>query len=975
MFPVGAWVEGKEVISFLQRLNLPLLRVQGPEDPALNEIQALILEATLPTPAFEGSIFRIGEKAFPLNAEGAKRLLRALGPYYLPFFKTLLENVRDIVYVVDEKGRAYFTNAQVADLGFKPLEPGERVDLLAYLSPADRPLAEEALASLLTAPDKTRSVLLQSRDASGTFRFVRVWGRNLRHLPEVGGILLNVRDVSEEVHLRQRLAEEAARLEALIAALPGVVLQSQPAPEADPIRAPLHFLSPQARAVLGHPPEAFRETPGLFLQITHPDDRGALAEAARQAVVQPGKVQTLVHRFFHGKARRWVWLRSTLRYDERTRLLTGFTQDVGEEVARAKAVAESERRFRTLAETAPALIVIWQNERLVFINRAGLELTGYTEEELKSRPIWDFVHPEDRETVKKRALARLRGEAVPQRYTFRIVTKTGETRWLDYSAAGVEIDGAPAVLGVGLDVTEAKERELDLELFALLAEALHQSDGVAAKLEAALQVVTEFFRAPAGAILLYREGRVWARARRGWVSEVPPTPRLEEKSLAAAALAEGRPIVVADLKKELRLRPEALAHVPAGWSGVAVPLRAGCATVGVLFLARPGPPPGPRVVLRIERAAETIGNAVQRAALRGRLATQVADLAAIAEAGRAAARNADFEESARILLRALLRLPFDGAAVFSLEDDHPRLRVALGDLSEDPALAERLAQSPTYLHPEGRPLVRPLDTPTEPLERWAKAEGYAEIWALPLFALDRQLGVLLAFARERIELFSEDRSFLETVAAELEVVLESARRFEEVVRARAELADAYEKTLWGWAKAVELRDQETAGHTERVTALAEALGRALGLSPLELADLRRGAILHDVGKLAIPDVILRKPGELSDAEWSELKKHPIYAYEWLKNIPYLQRAIDVPHYHHERWNGSGYPEGLKGEAIPLLARIFAVADVYDALTSDRPYRKALPREQALRYLETHAGELFDPRVVAAFLRLAEVQTV
>ena len=201
------------------------------------------------------------------------------------------------------------------------------------------------------------------------------------------------------------------------------------------------------------------------------------------------------------------------------------------------------------------------------------------------------------------------------------------------------------------------------------------------------------------------------------------------------------------------------------------------------------------------------------------------------------------------------------------------------------------------------------------------------------------------------------------------MALESLRSLEDLLRAQRELEAAYELTLWGWAKAVELRDQETSGHTERVTALTLHLARTLGVAEEDLEHIRRGAILHDVGKIAIPDRILLKPGPLTEEEWQVMKRHPVYAHEWLSGIPFLRKALDIPYAHHERWDGTGYPRGLRGEAIPLSARIFAVADVYDALTSDRPYRKAWPREKALAYLQEEAGRQFDPQVVEAFLAL------
>jgi HD-GYP domain-containing protein (c-di-GMP phosphodiesterase class II) len=142
----------------------------------------------------------------------------------------------------------------------------------------------------------------------------------------------------------------------------------------------------------------------------------------------------------------------------------------------------------------------------------------------------------------------------------------------------------------------------------------------------------------------------------------------------------------------------------------------------------------------------------------------------------------------------------------------------------------------------------------------------------------------------------------------------------------------------------------------------------MGFSAAELLQIRRGALLHDIGKMGVPDYILRKPGGLTDDEWVSMRKHPQFAYEMLLPITYLRSALDIPYCHHEKWDGSGYPRGLKGEAIPLVARIFALADVWDAITSDRPYRKAWPKEKALDYLREQSGKHFDPRLVDVFLK-------
>jgi PAS domain S-box-containing protein/putative nucleotidyltransferase with HDIG domain len=219
-----------------------------------------------------------------------------------------------------------------------------------------------------------------------------------------------------------------------------------------------------------------------------------------------------------------------------------------------------------------------------------------------------------------------------------------------------------------------------------------------------------------------------------------------------------------------------------------------------------------------------------------------------------------------------------------------------------------------------------------------------------------------------------DVRLLSLFAAQAAGAVHNARLFEEtrqlfsdLQRSNVELTRAYDTTLEGWSRALELRDAETEGHTLRVTQIAETLARSMGISEEDLSHVRRGALLHDIGKMGIPDSILLKPGPLTDEEWVIMRKHPVYAYNLLSPIDYLKPALDIPYTHHEKWDGTGYPRGLKGEQIPLAGRIFAVADVWDALTSDRPYRPAWPKEKALKHIQEQAGKHFDPEVVSVFL--------
>ena len=193
-------------------------------------------------------------------------------------------------------------------------------------------------------------------------------------------------------------------------------------------------------------------------------------------------------------------------------------------------------------------------------------------------------------------------------------------------------------------------------------------------------------------------------------------------------------------------------------------------------------------------------------------------------------------------------------------------------------------------------------------------------------------------------------------------------RLAEFKNMNLKLKNSYNATLEGWSRALELKDKQTDGHSRRVTELSMELSKELGLNEVDLLNIRNGALLHDIGKMGIPDEILNKPGPLTPEERVIIEMHPIYAFDLLKEIEYLQPAISIPYSHHENWDGTGYPQGLQGEQIPLFARIFAVVDHWDALNSDRPYRKAWVREKVIKYLKEQSGNIFDPRVVAVFLK-------
>ena len=224
-------------------------------------------------------------------------------------------------------------------------------------------------------------------------------------------------------------------------------------------------------------------------------------------------------------------------------------------------------------------------------------------------------------------------------------------------------------------------------------------------------------------------------------------------------------------------------------------------------------------------------------------------------------------------------------------------------------------------------------------------EGINSYMGVPLVAKGLVKGVLEIYQREPIILDKEQHSFLDLLAGQAAIAIDNALLFDNLQTSNFELRMAYDETIEGWSQAMDLRDRETEGHTQRVTEMTVKLAERLGMSLEELIHIRRGALLHDMGKLGVPDEVLRKPGKLTDDEWVIMRKHPQFAYDMLAQIAYLKPALDIPYCHHEKWDGSGYPRGLKENHIPLAARIFAVVDVWDALTSDRPYREAWSKEK------------------------------
>jgi HD-GYP domain-containing protein (c-di-GMP phosphodiesterase class II) len=382
----------------------------------------------------------------------------------------------------------------------------------------------------------------------------------------------------------------------------------------------------------------------------------------------------------------------------------------------------------------------------------------------------------------------------------------------------------------------------------------------------------------------------------------------------------------------------------------------------------------------MELATNTAASSIQNTRLFTQLKRRVDQLSALHAVDTAIGSTTDLRVSLQSVLENITRqLRVDAADVLLLNSSTLILHYSAGVgflTSEIMRTSISIGRGPAGKAALDRRMVYIPDLSSEEdgflRSNLISSERFTAFLAVPLMAKGEVKGVLEIFNRSPFDMDEERRSFLEMLAGQAALAIDNALLFESLEKANVELVMAYDATIEGWSQALELRDQETQGHSARVLDLTLRLASAMNISDKELQDIRRGVLLHDIGKMGIPDAILHKPGPLTDEEWGTMHKHPQYAYDMLAPIVYLRNSLDIPYCHHEKWDGTGYPRGLKAETIPLAARIFSVVDVYDALTSDRPYREVWSREKTIKYIVEQTGIYFDSHVVDIFLKLITV---
>jgi PAS domain S-box-containing protein/putative nucleotidyltransferase with HDIG domain len=675
-----------------------------------------------------------------------------------------------------------------------------------------------------------------------------------------------------------------------------------------------------------------------------------------------------------------------------------LVQDISERMRAEAARRQSDALFRALFELSPDAIVLidphgpsgsWP---IVDCNVAACRMNGYTREEMIGQSI-DLLNfaagtPDERNAY----MQKLRVEGV-HALEVRHRRKDGTQFFADSSASLIAIAGRELVVGIDHDISERKRAEeeitrrlSELEAINKVSSALRTAHTLDEMLPILLDKTLEVIHAAQGSIWLFdpEKNTLGAAVARGYDAQTGPSslsPVSAGKGIVGRVFAGGQPYVTGDFRSFPGLSKETRQLISPGIGGAVIPIRAEEDVIGVFMINIPSPRElTPEEVHLLTTLSEIAGNAIRRTSLSQQTDRRLRQLTALSQIDRAITSSLDLHLNLNTLLQeAIAQLEIHAADVLlfnpasqtldfiagsgfrtrNFEQTHQRLGEGYAGRA---ALERQIIHVPNLAERNDNPLA-------------AKAvadEAFVSYFAVPLLAKGQIKGVLEIFHRAPLDRGAEWLDFLNTLAGQAAIAIDNSTLFENLQRANLELTLAYDDTIEGWSRALDLRDKETEGHTQRVTEMTVRLARTMDLGETELVKIRWGALLHDIGKMGIPDGILFKPGPLSDEEWVIMKRHPQFAFEMLSPIQYLRSAIDIPYHHHEKWDGTGYPLGLKGEQIPLAARVFAVVDVWDALRSDRPYRTAWPVEKVREHIRSLAGTHFDPRVVKAFLALDAV---
>ncbi len=734
-----------------------------------------------------------------------------------------------------------------------------------------------------------------------------------------------------------------------------------------------------------------------FKDITHPEDLGDSVEKVHE--LEKGTISVYkTEKRYITRSRDIIWGSLTLSQ------IRGSAEEVQFFLVMIEDITERKRAEETIELLGKSIDIhfdgaYWTDgdNKFIYVNDAGCKALGYTREELIGKTFSD-VNP--RATAE--ALARM-WQTLRTKGSFTVESmhrrKDGSEFPVEIVTSYVKFGGREYSCGFARDITDRKFAEHTLRASETRFRGLFEDSPISLWEEDFSLVKQEIENLKGQGVLDFRD---YLSTHPDVVLELVKKIRIIDANKATLALvgAANKEQLIENLKKIMRIDyaenyVDEFASIAEGktefeWEGINHTLRGEELTVSLRWSAAPGYTDSLEKVLvsmidisERRRAEKALSLRTEELRQRNEELTRLNEQAELRMARLVSMRTIDMAISGSFDLSVVLGIILDqvtgqlrshAADILVFNQGSQAFKFSSGKGFHTPGLEHTKYKfggdlAWRVVRERHRVEIADLKAQANVLQRSPdlSGEGFLSYIGVPLVSKGQVRGVLEVFHRVQLNPDREWYNYLEMLAGQAAIAMDNSALFEHIQNSNTELETAYDGTLVGWAYALELRALEPEGHIRRVDNLTTRLAQAMGLNDKELVNIHRGAILHDIGKMGIPDSIMLKPGPLTDEEWVIMRKHPQVAYDMLSPITYLRQALDIPHYHHERWDGTGYPRGMKGDGIPLAARIFAVVDVFDALISDRPYRKAWSESKALDYIRQKSGVEFDPQVVSVFL--------
>ncbi len=895
-------------------------------------------------------------------------------------YRALVEVSPSAVIVQLNERFAYVNEAAVKYFKAQSREDILGRPLLDFIAPKDREKVADRMHHLNFDRQKADLTQLTFQRLDGSQFVAESVGAPIRFDGQDGAIYVS-HDISDRLEMMQALERSEERYRSMVEAAPlGIIVVRE---------GKIFFANREFLALIGASSMESLHYQDLS-SLIHPQDRDRIIRCMRE-ILESSEHQPAPCRILEA---RLVRNDGTITFVELNAVTVGNKDEpmwlimLSDLTQRMDMNRQIFMQANMLDAVGRAIIAFDPAGYIFFWNRHAEMLYGWTPEEMIGRRVSDY--PMDMPIPDQLVLAAEKsfsGETVTLEVAG--ITRDGQ-RFPALLTMSPIYDGSSKLMGIltiALDLTEQKraetylrqrliEKEALLALASVVRSASSNNEILLALLEQCLKVIN------------CNDGSVWIPVRelnglrqviaRGQHDQLSVLVLPNDRGAVNRAFVSGE-VQFTTQDTCLILRTLSKNENGAQKQGVCIPILSPQENIGVVMLSYPQSKNLDTAETKLlESLGEMAGVGIQNLKLHAETLRHLEQLQSLRAIDLVINSSLDMRHTLNIVLdHVVSRLGVDAASILLFDDTTGTLVYSAGKgfysrLVEQSSLrlgagvAGRVAL-------ERRMISHPSETDQIEFVRqqlW-DTEGFQIYHGVPLVAKGQLKGVLEVFHRRPLQFDNEWVNFFDTLAGQTAIAIDNAQLFSNLQQALLSQSIAYDETIEGWSRALDLRDNETEGHTQRVMTLTLKLAERMGLGDRDLLHLRWGALLHDIGKMGIPDEILLKPGPLTAEEWVIMRKHPKYALDLISPIAYLSRSLDIPYCHHEKWDGTGYPRGLSGEAIPLEARIFSIIDVWDALRSDRPYRPSWDVEKTKNYIREESGKSFDPAVVEAFFQMIE----